>query len=163
MTIKKLFFEDIEPGLRLESPWYAIERDEVVDFARSWDPYDFHLDEAAAEKSIFGGLVACTSHLFAISSRLAHQLPGEVVLIAGLGGDGLQVVAPVRVGTKVRLVRRFSSARASRSRPEAGVVAFEDVIESPEGETLFRTSGSVLIARRHVERGDKASQAGQLE
>lgn len=156
--MKKLYFEDIEPGLRLESPWYTIEREEVVEFARRWDPYDFHLDEAAAERSIFGGLVACTSHLFAISSRLAHQLPGEVVLVAGLGGDGLQVVAPVRVGTKVRLVRCFTSARPSRSRPEAGVVAFEDVIESPEGKTLFRTSGSVLIARRDAEPSKEAGR-----
>ncbi|MBW2427042.1 MAG: hypothetical protein JRG86_22560 [Deltaproteobacteria bacterium] len=158
--MKKLYFEDIEPGLRLESPWYTIEREEVVEFARRWDPYDFHLDEAAAERSIFGGLVACTSHLFAISSRLAHQLPGEIVLVAGLGGDGLQVLAPVRVGTQVRLVRRFTSARASRSRPEAGVIAFEDVIESPEGEALFRTSGSVLIERRGAGSANETGRPG---
>jgi acyl dehydratase len=156
--MKKLYLEDIEPGLRLESPWYAIEREEVVEFARRWDPYDFHLDEEAAERSTFGGLVACTSHLFAISSRLAHRLPGEVALIAGLGGDGLQVLAPVRVDTRVRLVRRFTSARLSRSRPEAGVVAFEDVIESPEGETLFRTSGSVLIQRRDAGPSNEADR-----
>lgn len=143
-----LHFEDVEPGLRLESPFYTVERDEIVRFARDWDPYDFHLDEAAAERSIFGGLCACTAHIFAISSRLSHELPGELAMVAGLGGDGLQLLAPVRAGDRVRLVRRFTKTRASRSRPEVGIVTIEDTLESEDGRAVFRTSGSMLVARR---------------
>lgn len=147
----KLYLEDLEAGLRLESPWYTVSRDEIVQFARTWDPYDFHLDEGAAERSIFGGLAACTAHIFAISSRLAHDLPDSFALVAGLGGDGLQIVAPLRAGAQVRLVRCFTAVRPSKSRPQAGVVAMTDTLELPSGAVVFRTSGSVLVARRGTE------------
>jgi len=149
--LKKLYFEDIEPGSQLQSPWYEVGADEIMRFARDWDPYDFHLDEAAARASIFGGLVACTAHIFSISSRLSHDLPGELALVSGLGGDGLHLLAPIRAGDRVRLVRRFLRTRLSKSKPQAGVVTIEDTLESPSGEAVFRTSGSMLIARRDDE------------
>ncbi len=143
-----LYFEDVEVGAELTSRWYPLERDEIVAFAREWDPQPFHLDEAAAQASVFGGLAACTPHLFAILSRLSFELPRRFALVSGLGGDGLELIAPVLVGTRIRLRRRFSATRASRSRPEAGVVTFSDVLEDEAGSPRFRTAGSVLLARR---------------
>jgi acyl dehydratase len=144
-----VYFEDIEVGVTLRSDWYPIERDEVVEFARKWDPHPFHLDEAIARGTLFGGLAACAPHIFAISSRLSFGLTGgRLALVAGLGGDGLQLLAPVRVGDRVRLARRFTAARPSKSRPTAGVVSIEDTLESPGGQAVFRTSGSMLVARR---------------
>ena len=143
-----IFFEDIEVGSEQTSDWYPIERGEVIDFAARWDPYPHHLDDASARDSIFGRIAACAPHIFAISARLSHDLPGPLALVAGLGGEGLQLVSPVYVDTKVRLTRRFTAARASKSRPETGVVSFEDRLEDPDGEVVFRTSGSVLLARR---------------
>ena len=145
-----IFFEDIEVGSEQISPWYDIDRDEVIEMASRWDPYPFHLDEEIAKDSIFGGLAACAPHIFAISSRLSHQLPGPLALMAGLGGDGLHLLAPVRVGERVRLVRRFTDARASESRPNAGIVAIEDTLMTPAGQAVFRTSGSMLIAKRNA-------------
>ena len=143
-----VFFEDIEVGSEQTSPWYVVDRDEIVEMAARWDPYPFHLSEEAAERSVFGGLAACAPHIFAISARLSHDLPGPLALIAGLGGDGLQLLAPVRAGASVRLVRRFVSARESKSRPDAGIVAIEDRLETPEGVAVFTTAGSMLLARR---------------
>lgn len=149
--MSKLYFEDIETGRRLVSPWYAVSRDEIVQFARAWDPYDFHLDEEAAAKSIFGGLAACTAHMFAILSRLAHDLPDTLALVAGLGGDGLQILAPLRPGASVRLIRCFTKVRPSKSRPHAGILTMTDTLELSSGEAVFQTSGSVLVARRQPE------------
>ena len=143
-----IFFEDIEVGSVQTSPWYAVERHEVIEMASRWDPYPFHLDDEQAKDSVFGGLAACAPHIFAISSRLSHDLPGPLALIAGLGGDGLQLLAPVLAGSRVRLFRRYTGARVSESRPGAGIVSFEDSLESPDGVIVFRTSGSVLLARR---------------
>ena len=144
----KIYFEDIEVDSQFESPWYSVPRDEVMDFARRWDPYPHHLDEAVAQASLFKGIAACAPHIFAISSRLSHDLPGPLALIAGLGGDGLALLAPVRADSRVRLIRRFTSKRLSKSRPGAGIVSIEDTLYSPEEEALFRTSGSILIACR---------------
>ena len=143
-----IFFEDIEVGQSQTSRWYAIERDEVIEMASRWDPYPFHLDEKAAQKSVFGGLAACAPHIFAISSILSHHLPGPLALIAGLGGDGLHLLAPVRVGERVQLIRRYTGARESKSRAGAGVVSLEDTLVTPDGTAVFRTSGSILIAKR---------------
>ena len=147
-----IFFEDIEVGSEQTSPWFDVERDEIIEMASRWDPYPFHLEEKAAEASVFGGLAACAPHIFAISARLAHDLPGPLALIAGLGGEGLQLLAPVRAGARVRLLRRFTAARRSKSRPNAGIVSFEDTLVTPTGEAVFRTSGSILISRREGSR-----------
>lgn len=146
--MQRMYFEDIEPGTIWTSSWYTVSREEIIEFAKRWDPYAFHIDEDAAKDSIFGSLAACTAHIFAISSLLNHDLGGELALVAGLGGDGLQLLAPVRAGDRVRLVRRFTQVRASRSRPESGIVSLEDTLESPDGEPVFRTSGSILLAKR---------------
>jgi acyl dehydratase len=146
----KIFFEDVEAGSVQTSPWYRVERDEVIEMARRWDPYPFHLDEDVAKASVFGGLAACAPHIFAISARLSHDLPGPLALIAGLGGDGLNLLAPVRAGTRVRLMRRFTAKRESKSRPNAGIVSVEDTLVTPDGEAVFRTSGSMLLAKREA-------------
>jgi acyl dehydratase len=146
----QIYYEDIEVGIEYTSPWYAVERDEVIEMASRWDPYPFHLDEEIAKRSLFGGLAACTPHIFAISIRLSHALPGPLALIAGLGGGGLHLLAPVRVGDQVRLKRRFTGVRESKSRPDAGIVSVEDTLYSSEGNAVFRTSGSMLIAKRNA-------------
>ena len=143
-----LHFEDIEIGQRLASPYYLVTREAIVEFVRAWDPHPFHLDDAEAERSVFGGLAACAAHIFAIQSRLSHELPAHVALVAGLGGDGLELLAPVRAGVRLRLLRRFTSKRPSRSRPGCGVVGVEHALETPGGEVLARTSGAILVARR---------------
>lgn len=143
-----LYFDDVVVGEELVSDWYPVSRAEIIEFASRWDPYPFHLDDETAKASIFGGLAACAPHIFAILSRLSFDLPKRMKLVAGLGGDGLDLVAPVYAGSEVRLVRRFTEARASASRPGAGVVSFADHLENREGQVVFRTAGSVLLAKR---------------
>lgn len=144
----RVYFEDIEVGAEQTSGWFEVERDEVIEMASRWDPYPFHLRDDAAKESVFGALAACAPHIFAISARLAHDLPGPLALLAGLGGDGLDLHAPVFAGSRVRLVRRFTEARPSKSRPNAGIVSIADRLETPSGEVVFRTAGSMLVERR---------------
>ncbi|MEM9176605.1 MAG: MaoC/PaaZ C-terminal domain-containing protein [Myxococcota bacterium] len=143
-----IFFEDIEVGSELSSGWFDVERDDVIAFAARWDPYPHHLDDAAAEASVFGRIAACASHTFAISTRLTHDLPGTIAMAAGLGGDGFDLVAPVYAGSKVRLTRRYLAARDSKSRPDVGIVTLEDRLTDQEGRLVFRTSGSMFVSKR---------------
>jgi acyl dehydratase len=149
--VTTLYFEDIAIGQRFESPWYTVTREAIVAFARDWDPQPFHLDDEAAASSVFGELSACAAHSFAIQSLLAHSLPAKVALVAGLGGDGLQLLAPVLAGTQLRLVRRFTSKRRSASRPDCGIVGVDHTLEDPVGSVLVRTAGSILVALRKRE------------
>jgi acyl dehydratase len=65
MSIK--YFEDIVVGQKwIKSITYQIKKEEIIQFARHWDTRYFHLDETAAVSSVFGGLVACSAHIFSI-------------------------------------------------------------------------------------------------
>ncbi len=144
----RLHYEDIEVGSRFESPWHTITAEEIVCFARDWDPYPFHVDAEAAADSFFGGLTACAAHLFALQSRLAHDLLDDVALLAGLGGEGMNLLAAVRPGDRLQLVRTYTDKRPSRSRTDRGVVGIEHTLENLEGEVVYRTQGKILVARR---------------
>ena len=94
----ELYLEDLEEGWSQSAGAYRVEREEILEFAAKWDPQPWHVDEAAAEASMFGGLTACAAHTMAIQSRLTHELPTRMATIAGLGNDGMELTAPVRPG-----------------------------------------------------------------
>ena len=143
-----IYFEDIEVGSELQSGWCHVTRDEIIEIASRWDPYPHHLDDEAAADSVFGRIAACASHIFSISTRLTHDLPGILAMAAGLGGDGMTLVAPVYADTRVQLTRRYVSVRKSKSRPEVGIVSIEDTLHDQDGTIVFRTSGSMFVSKR---------------
>lgn len=143
------YFDDLEVGdLARSAETFEVDRDEIVAFASRWDPQPFHLDERAAEQSIFGGLSACAAHIFAIQSRLAVTVEPRWALLAGLGNDGFELRSPVRPGDRLRLVRRITGKRASRSKPDRGIVEVEHDLVDERDEVVFRAKGRVMIARR---------------
>jgi acyl dehydratase len=149
--VSLLYFEDLVIGAeqRSREP-FVVTREEVIDFARRWDPQPFHLDDAAARASIFGGLTACAAHVFAIQCRLATQLDPPFALLAGLGGDGFELLAPTRPGDRLELVRRTESRRESLSKPDRGIVQFSHAIRNQDGALVCRTLGRVMVARRRT-------------
>ena len=79
-----MYFEDVEVGKkRTKSVTYQVKKEEIIEFARHWDPRSFHIDEVAAVSSVFGGLVACSAHIFSILSwfathgQEAHRVNGS--------------------------------------------------------------------------------------
>ena len=67
------YFEDFEVGQRRVVGSLTVSREEIIDFATKFDPQPFHIDDAAAEASIFGGLTASSCHTFALQSLIYHQ------------------------------------------------------------------------------------------
>jgi acyl dehydratase len=80
-----LLYEDLVPGLGLESDSHVIDRAEMVSFAQIWDPLPFHVDEEAG-RAAFGGLTAPGLYVLAVKQRLIHSLPA-IQVIASLGYD----------------------------------------------------------------------------
>jgi len=143
------YFDDLRVGdLARSAETFEVDRDEIVAFASRWDPQPFHLDERAAERSIFGGLSACAAHIFAIQSRLAVSVEPRWALLAGLGNDGFELWLPVRPGDRLRLVRRITGKRASRSKPDRGIIEVEHDLVNERDEVVFRAKGRVMIGRR---------------
>lgn len=144
-----LHFDDLGVGdVARSARTFDVTREDVVDFARRWDPQPFHLDEEAGRQSIFGGITACAAHVFAIQSLLATSVEPRWALLAGLGNDGFDLLAPVRPGDRIALVRRVTGTRASRSKPDRGIVEVEMDLVNQRGDVVFRSRGRIMIARR---------------
>ncbi len=116
------YYEDFQVGEVIDSPEsYEITPERLHEFAAEFDPQPMHLDEAAAERSIFGRLVASGWQTLSVTMRLMVRSPlfesGEVV---GVGVDDMRWIAPVEPGDKLRARAEILSKRESASRPNQG-------------------------------------------
>ena len=116
-----LFFEDFPVGRTFECGPYAVTKEEIVEFAREFDPQPHHLDEEAAKGSMLGGLAASGFHVCAMTMRMFadHMIP----LMAARGGSGSREtrwMKPVRPGDVLRLEALVRSMNAALA-----VVGFE--------------------------------------
>jgi acyl dehydratase len=117
------FLEDYAVGQTWEFGRVDLSEQSIVEFARQYDPQPFHLDPEAAKQSIFGGLIASGWHTGAASMRLFVE--HFVSKTASLGSPGMNDVGwprPVRPGDVLSVRLTILDARASRSRPDRGLV-----------------------------------------
>ena len=143
-----LYFEDIEIGsLRTSGP-YLVSRDEIVEFAKKYDPQPRHIDEDAAAHSVAGGLTAAGSHTFAIYTALTHGFQPRLHSLAALGWDEVRLPNPVRPGDELDLTSTIVEKRESRSKPDRGIVRVEIRLRNQKGETVLQCFPTVLVARR---------------
>ena len=113
-------FDELAVGQEFRFGPMAMPLDEVLDFARRWDPQPFHTDEARAKESPYGGLIASGIHTLA--AAFGHMLRTGFVEKVSMGGSGLEVrwLQPVRPGDEIDVVARVESLTPSRSRPDRG-------------------------------------------
>ena len=103
-----VFVEDLVPGDVFEYGDVEVTADEIMEFARKYDPLPFHADPVAAAAGPFGGLIASGVQTWAWSQGLASRgLLGSRNFLGGLGVSELRFLAPVRVGAKLRLRLTF--------------------------------------------------------
>jgi len=115
-------FDDLSAGQEFAFGRVAMPLEEILDFARRWDPQPFHIDAEAAAAGPFGGLIASGLHTQAACFALVIR-SGWVARVS-LGGAE-QVVrwpAPVRPGDEIAVTARIESLAPSRSKPDRGVV-----------------------------------------
>lgn len=141
-----LYYEDMEPGHGLTSAAHVIDRDELVSFARTWDPLPFHTDDEAGAKA-FGGITAPGIYMLAIKQRLVHQLPLPAV-IASLGYDEVRFLEPLRPGDTVTLRQEWVERRPSTSKPDRGIVTIRFSLVNQAGSVVMTLLDKVLVLRR---------------
>ncbi|MCZ6783101.1 MAG: MaoC family dehydratase [Proteobacteria bacterium] len=144
----RTYFEDLEVGYRSRVGSYVLSADEIVGFARRWDPQPFHVDEEAARRSLYKGLTASSLHLFAICTRLFFDHPDRIAVLAMLGKDEIRFPHPARPGDELGYDTECIEARASRSKPDCGIVTLADTVENQRGETVLTQKVTLLVARR---------------
>jgi acyl dehydratase len=121
--IDQRYFEDYVPGLHAEYGPISVDADEIVAFARRYDPQGIHTDAAAAAQGPFGGLIASGWQTAALMMRLyVVNYLSAVASLASPGIDELRWLAPVRPGDALWLRVTVRDARRSRSKPDRGLV-----------------------------------------
>jgi acyl dehydratase len=145
----ELYLEDLHVGDRFGSDTIEVTREDIIAFAREFDPQPFHLEEEAAERSIFKELVASGWHTAAMSMKLfvtgGLQLAGGSV---GLGVDELRWPQPVRPGDTLRLETEILEVRSSKSKPDRGIIRIRNVTTNQRGEVVQTFMAFVMVRRR---------------
>lgn len=141
-----LFYEDMEPGRVLTSPTTTVDRDEMVEFAKRWDPLPIHVDEGAARAAV-GGLTASGLYVLALKQRLVHQLPDHAV-VASFGYDEVRFHEPVRPHDTLHLHYEVLDRRESASNAGRGVVTVRLALIDHVGVTVMSHRDTVLMLRR---------------
>ena len=141
------YLEDMTEGETTEIGRHRVSRDEIVRFARNWDPQPFHLDEEAARDSVFGGLCASSCHTYSISSLIFSRHPHKLRTAAMLGLK-MNFPVPVRPDDELTLRETCLDVRPSRSRPRYGIVKSRTTLTNDRGEEVMVMQSSYLVERR---------------
>jgi acyl dehydratase len=142
------FLDDLAVGQRFVSGTRRIEAQDIKAFARDFDPQPFHLDEAAAEDSLFGGLAASGWHTAAVTMRLLVE--GGAPLAGGLVGAGAEVAwpRPTRPGDLLTVTSEVIEIRPSRSRPDRGMITLRSETRNQDDEVVQTLVAKLVVPRR---------------
>jgi acyl dehydratase len=145
-----IYFEDLEVGSETHFGTYDVTREEVLEFARKYDPQPFHLSDEAAAKTHFGRIAASGWHTCAMTMAvIARRVVGEEQ--AGLGSPGideLRWLKPVYPGDTLHVNGTIIEKTPSRSRPDIGSFRTETVVTNQDDVPVMRYTSIVLMRRR---------------
>ena len=149
MSKRIYWFEDLTPGTVLEFGHVDMTADEIIAFARKFDPQPFHVDPEAAKHSLFGALCASGWHTASamMSLWVANFLSPEASL-GSPGVDELRWLKPVYAGDRLHCRITFGEAKVSRSRPFMGSVRQNCEVVNQRGEVVMTVTGIGLFRRR---------------
>ena len=143
-----LYFEDFVPGQVYELGSQTVSEEEIVGFARQWDPQPFHVDPVAAKDSVFGGLIASGWHTGSIWMR------GYVETMLGPSSQGspgieeLRWLAPVRPGDTLSSRLTVLETALSERNPARGTVRIRGEVENQDGVVVLSMVSRGHFARR---------------
>jgi len=144
-----IWWEDFKVGERAEMGRHTFDEDEIVAFARQFDPQPFHLDPEAARATAFGGLVASGWHTCAVGMRLmVEQYVGRTASLGSPGIDNIRWLKPVRPGDTLTYSRTVTASRASTSRAGVGLVKHRWEAVNQAGETVLTMEGWGMFGRK---------------
>jgi acyl dehydratase len=146
----KLYWEDFKVGETAPMGEKLVDQDEVIAFARAYDPQPFHIDEQAARQSMFGGLIASGWHTCAMVMRMmVDSYLGDSASLGSPGVDNVRWLKPVRPGDTIRATRTVLETRASQSRPEIGLMRSRWEVRNQRGELVMSMEGTGMFKRRN--------------
>ena len=144
----KYYFEDFPVGFVADMPGPTVDEQEMLDFARRYDPQSFHADPEAAKRSPYGGLIASGWMTAGMCMRAIYD--GYLKDTAGMGSPGVENLLwkkPVRAGDTLHVRMTVLQARVSASKPDRGLITHRCEVFNQNDEPVMEMTG-ITIARR---------------
>jgi acyl dehydratase len=150
MSGRMIYFEDLEIGAESDFGRYDVTREEVLDFARKYDPQPFHLSDEEAAKTHFGRIAASGWHTCAMTMAVIARsvVDDEQAGLGSPGVDELRWLKPVYPGDTLHVRGKILDKTPSRSKPEIGSFRTETIVTNQDGVPVMRFTSIVLIRRR---------------
>jgi len=147
-TMEQLYLEDLAVGQRFTSETYVMEAERIKEFAAEFDPQPFHIDESAANASVFKGLAASGWHTAAVAMRLL--VTGGLPFANGLVGLGGAVAGPrpTRPGDILHVESEIVEIKPSRSKPHQGIVTVRGTMFNQHGQAVYVLTAKLLALKR---------------
>lgn len=145
-----IYWEDMVVGAVAEMGSYSVTREEVIEFAKKYDPQPFHLSDEAAAATHFGRIAASGWHTCAMTMAVIARYVVEQDQ-AGLGSpgiDNLRWLKPVYPGDRISVSSRIAEITPSRSKPHIGSVKGDTVVTNQDGEPVMTYTSIILMQRR---------------
>ena len=146
----EVFLEDFEVGAETVFGHYDVTREEILEFARKYDPQPFHLSDEAAAMTHFGRLAASGWHTCAMTMRVLVDYVKETKQ-AGLGSPGvdhLRWKKPVHPGDRLTMSGKIAEVRPSRSKPHLGTIHTDMTVVNQDGDEVMTFTSIVMMLRR---------------
>jgi acyl dehydratase len=144
-----MYFDDLPKGYTFETATRTLSEDDIIGFARQWDPQTFHTDPEAAKGSPYGGLIASGFHtlLTAFNLTLGANVWNEASM-GSPGIDNLRWIRPVRPGDTLRVQIEVTSSTPSQSRDDRGRTGFKHTVLNQNDEVVMTYHCMNILARR---------------
>lgn len=143
------YFDDLVVGATYRAGPVTMERDRIVSFATEFDPQPMHVDETAASAGPLGGLIASGWHTAAVTMRLLVDgaCPRLASGAVGAGIEGLAWPTPVRPGDVLTAESEILELRASRSRPDRGLMKLRTITTRQDGAVVQSITAVIMVPR----------------
>ena len=146
---ESLFLEDLQIGQKWHGGPIAMTQEDIVRFAREYDPQPMHMDAGAAAKGRFGGIIASGWHVAAVVMRdFVETAPFGDTPLLGLKVDDLQWLVAVRPGDELRITREITDIALSRSKPDRGVLTMRMTVTNQNDQVAMSFINLIQIPAR---------------
>jgi acyl dehydratase len=143
------YAEDYKEGDVYELGEYVPSEKEIIDFARKYDPFPFHINDQEAKKTIFGGLISSGWMTALIWLGMMHKrFLSPQTTMGSPGHEEMIWPTPVRPGDTLSGKLEILESRISKSKPELGFVRYKAVLTNQTKDEVFRTISTIIISSR---------------
>ena len=147
--MKIRYAEDYQAGDIFELGSYEVNQEEIIEFSRKYDPFPFHIDEKAAQETVFKGIISSGWLTGLIWLRMMHEsfLCHETTL-GSPGHEEMLWPKPVRPGDRLTGVAEIKESKVSKSKPDLGFVRYTSTLQNQKGEEVFITTSTIIVKPR---------------